>query len=92
MKPLAWLLPSLVAAAFVTWVFLPTRAPAPQSAGMKTLSKPAARSKPARKTARRAPSHGFAISPVTGLPFKPLAPGQKPVSRETLKAALADSL
>ena len=44
------------------------------------------------KKLQRAASHGFAISPVTGLPFKPLARGQKPVSREILKAALAESL
>lgn len=41
------MLPLLVIAA-AAWVFLPTRPASPQSAGMKTLSKPA-RAKPARK-------------------------------------------
>lgn len=36
----------------------------------------------------RAVPHGFAISAVTGLPLKPLAPGKKPLSRKTLNAAL----
>jgi hypothetical protein len=52
--------------------------------------------KPARKPLARRPAKkkfpGMEISPVTGLFFKPLAPGQKPISREALKAALADSL
>ena len=56
----------------------------------------AAKKKPARKSA--APSRavkapqGMAVSPVTGLFYVPLKPGQKPVSRNVLKTALADSL
>jgi hypothetical protein len=37
-------------------------------------------------------AHGLEISAVTGLPFKPLAPGKKPISRDALKAALAAAI
>lgn len=63
--------------------------------GMSTLTKAKSR---APKTVRvvkeklRAAPHDFAISAVTGLPFKPLAPGQKPLSPEKLKAALSAAL
>jgi hypothetical protein len=62
---------------------------------MSTLTKTKTRApKPVRvvKKKLRAAPHGFAISAVTGLPFKPLTPGQKPISRETLKTALSAAL
>jgi hypothetical protein len=60
----------------------------------------AAKKKPARKaTTRRAspktsaaPYPGLVRDPLTGLYVKPLAPGQKHVSRKVLAAALADAL
>jgi hypothetical protein len=64
-------------------------------AGMRTLTKAktkAAKTVRAVKTKPRASAQGFTISAVTGLPFKPLAPGQKPLSKETLKAALDAAL
>jgi hypothetical protein len=97
-KPPAWLLWLVVAVAGLVAAFVFLR-PAPAGAtvgGMPTtLTKPRAK-KPVRKTAPRAVSlkapAGMSISPVTGLYFKPLKPGQKTVSREVIKAALADSL
>jgi hypothetical protein len=55
-----------------------------------TKTKKTARKSITRRPAKKFP--GMEISPVTGLYFKPLAPGQKPISREALKAALVDSL
>jgi hypothetical protein len=60
----------------------------------------AAKKKPARKAPVRRPSAKAAVvpypglvrDPLTGLYVKPLAPGQKHVSRKVLAAALADAL
>ena len=74
---------------------LPCRTNALPFGGMSPLTKAKTRAPKTvgvdKKKLRTVP-HGFAISAVTGLPFKPLAPGQKPLSRETLKAALAAAL
>ena len=62
---------------------------------MKTLAKskkPARRAPSTTRAKRPAPTFTFPVSDKTGLPFKPLAPGQKPITQEALKAALADSL
>lgn len=62
---------------------------------MSTLTKTKTRAAKTVRVVKKKPQtapHGFAISAVTGLPFKPLAPGKKPISRETLKAALAAAL
>lgn len=71
---------------------MPSRA---SVAGMRRLTQAktkASKTVRAVKTKPRASAHGLAISAVTGLPFKPLAPGQKPLSKETLKAALDAAL
>jgi len=93
MKPAPWLWLILIVGA-AALAFLPTRADSPRSARMSTLTKPKHRTPAsARKTLpAKAHPYGFSISPVTGLPIKPLAPGKKPISREMLKAALTESL
>lgn len=92
MKPIAWLVLAVVA--LVSFVGLRAVAEPVTVEGMPTV----AAKKPARKAARRsrakvaAPFPGLVRDPLTGLYVKPLAPGQKPISRKALAAALADAL
>ena len=68
MKPVHWLLLITGLFALVLWRVLQNPDPAPQSAGLKTLSKPA-RAKPARKPARAlAKKTTRAYEPVKNLP------------------------
>lgn len=57
-----------------------------------TKTKKPTRKAAAKKSAAPSPFPGLVRDPLTGLYVKPLAPGQKPISRKVLAAALADAL
>lgn len=67
----------------------PPTKPAPRRA---TAKKPAAKRALPSNVQTEVARYGFEVSPVTGLPVKPLTHRKRPISSEVLKAALENAL